>query len=56
MQARMIIFSKEENEPYPKLGKGRPIAILPAITKLYEQVIYIKLKTEIEMKAPISEK
>ena len=40
--ARVIFLSKEQT-PYPAEGNVRTIAILPAITKLYELVLHRKL-------------
>ena len=43
--ARIILLSKTPSQ-YPPVGSVRPIAILPAISKLYEQIILHRLQEE----------
>ena len=43
--ARIIALSKD-GTPYPSYGQIRPIAVLPAISKLLEQVVLEKLQAE----------
>lgn len=55
-RARYIPLSKDVCKgPFPELGNVRLIAILPAISKLYETCILLKLTKEIEEKDLISQ-
>ena len=45
-RARIVTLSKTTSQ-YPPVGQVRPIAILPAITKLYEQIIMCRLQKEL---------
>jgi hypothetical protein len=47
----VIPLSKQETE-YPEIGKIRPIAISPAITKLYETILLRRLQTNISQLKP----
>jgi len=51
--ARVIPLSKTSS-PFPSKGDVRTISITPAITKLYEKVIYVKLLKEVQEKNLIS--
>ena len=53
---RIVALSKEENNPYPEVGKIRTIAVSSAVTKLYEKIILQKLQPEITRCNLISEK
>ena len=47
-QAIIVPLSKTATE-HPARGDVRPIAILPAVAKLYETVILHKLQTELQL-------
>ena len=52
--AKTIFLSKDENgSQFPKVGDVRIIAVLPAITKLYELVLHEKLLADINARAPL---
>ena len=49
--ARIILISKDEDSPYyPEEGKVRTIAVLPAITKLYEICLHQHIEEHIQDK------
>ena len=48
-RATIIPLSKQDTE-YPEYGKVRPIAVLPAIFKLYETLILERLKPQVTHK------
>ena len=50
-EARSIILSKSEDH-FPAIGDVRIIAILPAITKLFEQCLLILIKIDL-LKNPL---
>lgn len=51
-KARTILLSKDDTE-YPQEGDVRVIAILPAITKLYEVFLHKYILEETKEKAPL---
>ena len=50
--AKTFLLSKEQNQ-FPKVGNVRIIAVLPAVLKLYEQVLLINLRRELERTVPL---
>ena len=44
--AKTFLLSKEET-PYPKEGNVRIIAVLPAVLKLFEQILLKNLRREL---------
>ena len=53
-KAKTFFLSKDaDGSEFPQIGKVRIIAVLPAITKLLEQVVLILTKEELKKKAPL---
>ena len=46
-RTRVIALSKEQDNPYPKMGKIRTIAVAPALMKVYEKTLCKKLNKQI---------
>ena len=48
-QAKTVFLSKDKNNSaYPEVGDVRVISILPAVTKLYEQVLLKKINAQLD--------
>ena len=52
--AKTFLLSKEQNQ-FPKVGNVRIIAVLPAILKLYEQILLLNLRRELQRTTPLHE-
>ena len=52
--ARTVMLSKDGTQ-YPLYGEVRVVAILPAVTKLYEQFLHRELWTQVQERHPLHE-
>lgn len=52
-KARVVALSKDDTK-FPTVGNIRPIAVLPSLMKLFEQVVLTRLQDELNRTQPIS--